>query len=119
MRTNSYETVRYHCLLQSDESLLRRPLLSSLVMYIHTERRRSEASSTISLQHAFSAEIILRGVTLSLVQQVDASAQQHITAAGAFYHHSMRQGTKPIFHLEAFAARGMTVNKQLMHRAGI
>jgi len=65
------------------------------------------------------AEIILRGVTLSLVQQVDAKAQQHITAAGAFYDHSMRQGTKPIFHLEAFAARAMTVYKQFMHRAGI
>ena len=40
------------------------------------------------------AEIILRGVTLSLVQQVDAKAQQHITAAGAFYDYSMCHGTE-------------------------
>jgi replication factor C subunit 3/5 len=65
------------------------------------------------------AEIILRGIVLILVNQVDALAQQQITYWGAFYDHSMRQGSKPIFHLEAFAARAMTVFKAFTQRVGM
>eukprot|EP00760_Papus_ankaliazontas_P031663 PhM_4_TR5390/c0_g1_i1/m.60284/K10756/RFC3_5; replication factor C subunit 3/5 len=70
------------------------------------------------LSACIPADLILRHVVLELIPQVDAQAQQEFAQCAALYDHSMRMGTKPIFHLEAFAARAMSVYKSFMSRIG-
>jgi len=63
------------------------------------------------LVHCIPPDLILKKLTLILLDNVDMGLKYELTKWAAFYEHRLQQGTKPIFHLEAFVAKFMAVYK--------
>ncbi|BGP69504.1 Replication factor C (RF-C) subunit [Rhodotorula toruloides] len=64
------------------------------------------------LVHCIPAPLILATITRRLLDRVDEDLKADVAYWSAFYDHRLRQGSKHIFHLEAFAAKIMTIHKQ-------
>jgi len=64
------------------------------------------------LVHCIPASTILTTMTRRMLDRVDPSVQDDVIHWAAFYEHRLRQGSKAIFHLEAFAAKIMSVMKR-------
>ncbi|GAA6001358.1 replication factor C subunit 5 [Rhodotorula paludigena] len=64
------------------------------------------------LVHCIPATLILTTITRRLLDRVDEEIKADVTYWSAFYDHRLRQGSKHIFHLEAFAAKIMQLHKQ-------
>ncbi|KAL7424117.1 Replication factor C (RF-C) subunit [Cryptotrichosporon argae] len=64
------------------------------------------------LSHCIPPAVVLKTITERIVDKVDDSLKPQIIHWAAFYELRMRQGSKKIFHLEAFVAKVMTVYKQ-------
>ncbi|GAA5882081.1 hypothetical protein JCM3774_001502 [Rhodotorula dairenensis] len=69
------------------------------------------------LVHCIPAQLILASVTRRLLDRVDEALKADVAYWAAFYDHRLKQGNKHIFHLEAFAAKIMLIQKQ--HVLGI
>ncbi|KAL4399167.1 Replication factor C (RF-C) subunit [Malassezia pachydermatis] len=65
------------------------------------------------LVHAIPASVIFKTLTQYLVARVDASLRASIVQKAAFYELRSATGNKPIFHLEAFVAQVMFLQKSL------
>jgi len=63
------------------------------------------------LVHCIPPEVILKKLMLILVELVENPVKLEIVKWAAFYEHRLQEGSKPIFHLEAFVAKVMTVYK--------
>ncbi|PWN40121.1 P-loop containing nucleoside triphosphate hydrolase protein [Ceraceosorus guamensis] len=63
------------------------------------------------LVHAIPPRLIIKTITDRLVRRVDESLRPLIVDKAAFYEIRARQGTKAIFHLEAFVASVMSIIK--------
>jgi len=61
------------------------------------------------LTNAIPPDVILRTLVLSLLRRVDDSVKHEVVQLAAFYDHRMHQGSKPIFHIEAFVAKFMAL----------
>ncbi|KAI8831608.1 P-loop containing nucleoside triphosphate hydrolase protein [Chytriomyces cf. hyalinus JEL632] len=66
------------------------------------------------LTHCIAPEIILKTLLFDIVKLVDVTIVPEIILIAADYEQSMRQGTKPIFHLEAFVAKFMAIYKRFL-----
>ncbi|KAI9341925.1 P-loop containing nucleoside triphosphate hydrolase protein [Obelidium mucronatum] len=66
------------------------------------------------LTHCIAPEVILKTLMFDLIKLVDVGIVPEIVRMAADYEHSMRQGTKPIFHLEAFVAKFMALYKRFL-----
>ncbi len=64
------------------------------------------------LTNAIPPDVIMRSLTMVLLRRVDDTIKHEIVQHVAFYDHRMHQGSKPIFHLEAFVAKFMAVYKR-------
>jgi replication factor C subunit 3/5 len=64
------------------------------------------------LVHCIPPEIILKKLTSLLLDSVDMQLKYELTKWAAFYEHRLQQGSKPIFHLEAFVAKFMSIYKE-------
>ncbi|GAA5952792.1 hypothetical protein JCM21900_005806 [Sporobolomyces salmonicolor] len=64
------------------------------------------------LVHCIPAPLILATITRRLLDRVDEEIKNDVAYWAAFYDHRLRQGSKPIFQLEAFVAKIMSVHKQ-------
>ncbi|ORY43249.1 P-loop containing nucleoside triphosphate hydrolase protein [Leucosporidium creatinivorum] len=69
------------------------------------------------LVHCIPAPLIISTISKRLMDRVDEEIKADVVYWAAFYEHRLRLGSKPIFHLEAFCARIMSVYKQ--HLLGI
>ncbi len=49
-----------------------------------------------------------------LVKNVDDELKVELAAHAAYYEHRLRRGSKPIYHLEAFVAKVMSVYKRYL-----
>ncbi|KAJ3095378.1 Replication factor C (RF-C) subunit [Phlyctochytrium planicorne] len=67
------------------------------------------------LTHCISPEVILKTLVAELVKCVDQGIVTDVVLIAADYEHSMRLGSKPIFHLEAFVARFMSMYKRYLY----
>jgi len=56
-------------------------------------------------------EVILRKLLLELMKKLDSELKHEAAHWAAFYEHRLQSGQKPIFHLEAFVAKFMSVYK--------
>ncbi|WFC94796.1 Replication factor C (RF-C) subunit [Malassezia brasiliensis] len=65
------------------------------------------------LVHAIPASLIFQTLTAYLVTRVDESLRAPIVEKAAFYELRSATGNKPIFHLEAFVAQVMFLQKSL------
>jgi replication factor C subunit 3/5 len=66
------------------------------------------------IAHCIPAEVIFKGLLDELLANCDDLLKSQITQIAAEYEHRLRQGSKEIFHLEAFIAKFMCVYKQHM-----
>jgi len=64
--------------------------------------------------HCIPAEVIFKGLLDELLANCDDLLKTQITQVAAEYEHRLRQGSKEIFHLEAFVAKFMCIYKQHM-----
>jgi len=64
------------------------------------------------LTNAIPPDVILRQLTERFLKRVDDHIKYEVVQAAAFYDHRMHQGSKPIFHMEAFVAKFMAIYKR-------
>jgi replication factor C subunit 3/5 len=64
------------------------------------------------LTNCIPPEVILKQLSVELLAKTDQALVQAVCREAAFYEHRIRKGQKPIFHLEAFAAKYMTLHSQ-------
>lgn len=64
------------------------------------------------LVHCVPPTEILHRLVSGILRQVDASLVERITTTAALYEARMQQGSKPIFHLEAFCARFICIYRE-------
>ena len=64
------------------------------------------------LTNCIPPEVILKQLSIELLQKTDQALVQQVCSEAAFYEHRIRKGQKPIFHLEAFTAKYMTIHSQ-------
>lgn len=57
-------------------------------------------------------EIIMQRLTLELLKKLDDSIKAPVLQEAARFEHRLQMGSKPIFHLEAFAAKVMAIYKK-------
>ena len=61
------------------------------------------------LTHCIPATMVLKVLCQKLVDQVDSVLKADVVHWAAFYEHRVKQGSKVIFHLEAFVAKFMRI----------
>lgn len=66
------------------------------------------------LTHCIPPTLILRRLALGLADRVEPALKTQVLVAAAQYDHRMGQGAKPIFHLEAFVAKFMSLYKRYL-----
>jgi len=64
------------------------------------------------LTNCIPPEIVIKTLTLSLLRRLDDQLKHELVRWAAFYQHRLQQGSKAIFHLEAFVARFMAMYKR-------
>ncbi|KAM0787200.1 hypothetical protein ACM66B_006441 [Microbotryomycetes sp. NB124-2] len=64
------------------------------------------------LVHCIPATLIVSTITKRLLERVDEDVKYEVANWAAFYEHRVKLGSKPIFHLEAFCAKIMSIYKQ-------
>ncbi|MBW0571821.1 hypothetical protein O181_111536, partial [Austropuccinia psidii MF-1] len=63
------------------------------------------------LVHLIPPSVLISQLTKGLLTRVDDALRPEIVHWAAFYEHRLRLGNKPIFHLEAFVAKVMSIYK--------
>jgi len=66
------------------------------------------------LSHCIPAEIIFVGLLKELIKNCDGELKNDVTHWAAFFEHRMNKGSKAIYHLEAFVAKYMSIQKKFM-----
>ncbi|KAF1350148.1 P-loop containing nucleoside triphosphate hydrolase protein [Delphinella strobiligena] len=61
------------------------------------------------LTHCIPATLILKTLTFKLMLKIDDGLKAEVVKWAAFYEHRIRNGSKVIFHLEAFVAKFMRI----------
>jgi len=64
------------------------------------------------LTRSIPCDLIFRGLLKECIKNCDDQLKKEIIEVASEYQHKMIRGSKPIFHLEAFAARFMTIYKK-------
>jgi replication factor C subunit 3/5 len=64
------------------------------------------------LTNCIPAEIILQTLVRELMKALDDTLKYEVVHWAAFYEHRIAQGSKEIFHLEAFVAKFMAIYKR-------
>lgn len=107
----------------SEKTLVPPPDWEALVAQIadeiyeeHTPARILQARTKLYdlLTHCIPATTILKTLTWKLIPKMDDVLKPEIIKWSAFYEHRIRQGTKVIFHLEAFVAKFMRIQESYM-----
>ena len=64
------------------------------------------------LTNCIPADVIIITLTRELMKSLDDSLKHELSYWSAYYEHRLRQGSKDIFHLEAFVAKFMAIYKK-------
>ncbi|KAF2076752.1 hypothetical protein CYY_001941 [Polysphondylium violaceum] len=64
------------------------------------------------LGHCIPPELIIKSLTLELLKSLDSNMRYQVIHWAAYYEHRCQIGAKPIFHLEAFTAKIMSIYKK-------
>mmetsp|Transcript_35924 Transcript_35924/g.66188 ORF Transcript_35924/g.66188 Transcript_35924/m.66188 type:complete len:161 (-) Transcript_35924:68-550(-) len=67
------------------------------------------------LINCIPADIILKTLALELMKNLDDDLKHEVIEVAAFYEHRIAQGSKDIFHLEAFIAKYMAIYKRYLN----
>lgn len=87
--------------------------LANLIRTEQSPEKLLEARSMIYelLVHLIPPSILIMNLTKALLVKIDDVLRPDIIHFAAFYEHRLRLGSKPIFHIEAFVAKVMSVLK--------
>jgi len=66
------------------------------------------------LSHCIPPELIIKRLTVELLKKLDAQLKFELLEHAAFYEHRLQLGTKPIYHLEAFVAKFMSIYRRFV-----
>ncbi|GAQ82950.1 Replication factor C subunit RFC3 [Klebsormidium nitens] len=66
------------------------------------------------LVNCIPPEVIMKRLMLELMKKLDSELKHEVCHWAAFYEHRMQQGSKAIFHLEAFVAKFMSIYKKFL-----
>ena len=66
------------------------------------------------LTNCIPPEVIVKELAIVLLAKTDVALTQSVAQWAAHYEHRIRVGQKPIFHLEAFAAKFMSLYRAWM-----
>jgi replication factor C subunit 3/5 len=66
------------------------------------------------LSNCIPADVILTTLARELIKSTDDAVKHEIAYWAAYYENRLQHGNKDIFHLEAFVAKFMAVNKRIM-----
>jgi len=66
------------------------------------------------LGHCIPPDVIFRKLTQELMMKLDSQIKAEVAACAAYYEHRLQLGNKPIFHLEAFVAKFMSIYKRFL-----
>mmetsp|Transcript_29377 Transcript_29377/g.43562 ORF Transcript_29377/g.43562 Transcript_29377/m.43562 type:complete len:202 (-) Transcript_29377:21-626(-) len=67
------------------------------------------------LINCIPADVIIKTLALELLKNLDDSLKHEVIEWAAFYEHRISQGSKDIFHLEAFIAKYMAIYKKYLN----
>lgn len=71
------------------------------------------------LSHAVPAQIVLNVLVGNILKIVDDEIGPEVCRVAAKFDHNLARGTKPIFHLEAFAARFMQIYNRFLQQVAM
>ncbi|KAL9707005.1 hypothetical protein quinque_010523 [Culex quinquefasciatus] len=71
------------------------------------------------LSQGVPSDVIFRGLVENLVKNCDMSLKTQTLNFASLYEHRMQQGSKHIFHLEAFVAQFMALYKKFLNQASV
>lgn len=71
------------------------------------------------LSQGVPPDMIFKGLVENLVKNCDMTLKAQTVKFAGIYEHRMQQGSKHIFHLEAFVAQFMAIYKKFMNEAMI
>ena len=60
-------------------------------------------------------DVIIKTLAMELMKNLDDSLKHEVIEVAAFYEHRICQGSKDIFHLEAFIAKFMSIYKRYLN----
>eukprot|EP01125_Pyxidicula_operculata_P000977 TRINITY_DN10851_c0_g1_i1.p1 TRINITY_DN10851_c0_g1~~TRINITY_DN10851_c0_g1_i1.p1 ORF type:complete len:357 (+),score=63.16 TRINITY_DN10851_c0_g1_i1:36-1106(+) len=66
------------------------------------------------LVHCIPPEVIMKKLAMVLIENVDNNLKYEVTKWAAFYEHRINEGSKAIFHMEAFVAKFMAIYKEFL-----
>ncbi|OZJ05051.1 Replication factor C subunit 5 [Bifiguratus adelaidae] len=66
------------------------------------------------LSHCIPADMVLKTLAFELLKLVRPEMRPEIVHWAAFYEHRLKNGSKQIFHIEAFVAKVMSVYKKML-----
>jgi len=66
------------------------------------------------LTHCIPATMVIKVLCFKLVERVDPMLKADVVKWAAFYEHRIKQGSKVIFHLEAFVAKFMRIYEMFL-----
>jgi len=67
------------------------------------------------LTNCIPAEVVLKTLAQVLLKRVDEQIKKDVMKYAAFYDHRLKQGSKAIFHIEAFIAKFMAIYKKFLN----
>ncbi|XP_074650581.1 replication factor C subunit 3-like [Tubulanus polymorphus] len=89
---------------------------AKLIVEQQTPKRLLEVRGRLYelLTHCIPPDVIIKGLLTELIQNCDGQLKAEITQHAAFYEHRLNLGQKPIFHIEAFVAKFMSIYKRFL-----
>jgi len=66
------------------------------------------------MTHCIPPEVIMKGLLSELVKNCDGTLKSEVVQLAAHYEHQLQQGTKFIYHIEAFVAKFMSIYKRFL-----
>ena len=67
------------------------------------------------LINCIPADVIIKTLAMELMKNLDDDLKHEVIEAATFYEHRIAQGSKDIFHLEAFIAKYMAIYKRYLN----
>jgi len=90
--------------------------IAELIIAEQTPKRLYEVRSKIYelLINCIPGSLVLKTLALALCRRLDDQLKGKVAEAAAMYEHRLCEGSKDIFHIEAFVARVMTDHKKYL-----
>jgi replication factor C subunit 3/5 len=89
---------------------------AAMIVEQQSPQRLLEVRSRIYelITHCIPPVIIVKGLLSELVVNCDGELKAEVTQMAAYYEHRLQLGSKPIFHIEAFIAKFMSIYKRFL-----